>query len=183
MPANLENCSYGTPGRGELVSTFTGVTIDQDYSSLVHTFPSSSDFPITAMVQSPAIDVIGIGHLDGTIRLFDIKQGELVVQLKVDDGSVTKLAFRLGERIIFRGVSWADHVADGPPILASASSSGSLASWDLSKGGRVIHVQRRAHEQAITGLEWVTGQPLLISSSGDNGLKVHHPKRSSPNSC
>ena len=61
---------------------------------------------------------------------------------------------------------------DGPPILATSSSAGSIALWDLSKGGRVIHVQRGAHEQAVSGLEWVQGQPLLISSSGDNSVKV-----------
>jgi hypothetical protein len=36
----------------------------------------------------------------------------------------------------------------------------------------VIHVQRGAHEREVTGLEWVQGQPLLISSSPDNSVKV-----------
>ena len=61
---------------------------------------------------------------------------------------------------------------DGTPILASSSSTGSIATWDLSRGGRIIHVHRGAHEQAVSGLEWVAGQPLLISSSGDNSVKV-----------
>lgn len=64
------------------------------------------------------------------------------------------------------------NVPDGPPILATSSTAGSIGIWDLSKGGRLIHVQKRAHEQAIGGLEWVQGQPLLISSSGDNSVKV-----------
>ncbi|ORX40070.1 putative WD-repeat protein [Kockovaella imperatae] len=126
--------------------------------SLIHTFAPaspSSHSPVTALVQAPAVDVVGVGHLDGSIRILDIRQGDLVMQLKVDDGSVTGLAFRM----------------DGPPILASSSSAGSIAFWDLSKGGRVIHVQRRAHERGISGLEWVPGQPLLISSSGDNSIK------------
>ena len=143
-------------------------------SSLVHTFaPPSPSTPsaITALVQSPAIDVVGIGYLDGTIRLFDIRQGDLVMQLKVDDGSVTGLAFRMGRYIIASLIALT-HRSDGPHVLASSSSAGSIAAWDLSKGGRVIHVQRRAHEQSVTGLEWVNGQPLLVSSSGDNSLKV-----------
>lgn len=36
----------------------------------------------------------------------------------------------------------------------------------------MIHVQRGAHEREVTGLEWVQGQPLLISSSPDNSVKV-----------
>ena len=63
-------------------------------------------------------------------------------------------------------------MGDGQPILATASSTGSIATWDLSKGGRVLHVHRGAHEQGVAGLEWVAGQPLLISSSGDNSVKV-----------
>lgn len=65
-----------------------------------------------------------------------------------------------------------DEIVDGPPVLATASTTGSIALWDLSKSGRVIHVQRQAHEQSVTGLQWVAGQPLLISSSGDNSVKV-----------
>ncbi|RSH91126.1 hypothetical protein EHS25_010302 [Saitozyma podzolica] len=126
--------------------------------SLIHTFthpiPAAAS-PVTALVQSPAIDVIGIAHLDGTVRVFDIRQGELVMQVKMDDGGVTSLAFRM----------------DGPPILATGSSAGSIAMWDLSQGGKSVHVQTHAHEQGVAGLEWVTGQPLLVSSSGDNSVK------------
>jgi WD40 repeat protein len=56
--------------------------------------------------------------------------------------------------------------------LATGSSNGSIASWDLSKGGRLLHVNREAHELGVTGLEFVPGQQLLISSSGDNSVKV-----------
>ncbi|WVQ96671.1 hypothetical protein IAU59_003777 [Kwoniella sp. CBS 9459] len=126
--------------------------------SLIHTFPHptpASPSPITTIVQSPAIDVVGVGYLDGSIRVLDIKHGDLVMQMKIEDGSVAGLSFRM----------------DGPPILASASSTGSLATWDLSKGGRVLHVVRGAHDQSVTGLQWVAGQPLLISSSADNSVK------------
>lgn len=146
-------------------------------SSLIHTFthpiPAGAS-PVTALVQSPAIDVIGIAHLDGTVRVFDIRQGELVMQVKMDDGGVTNLAFRMGMSNPGSG-SPRDAIADqtdGPPILATGSSAGTIAMWDLSQGGKSVHVQRHAHEQGVAGLEWVTGQPLLVSSSGDNSVKV-----------
>ena len=63
-------------------------------------------------------------------------------------------------------------IVDGQPILATGSSNGSIASWDLSKAGRLLHVNREAHELGVTGLEFVPGQQLLISSSGDNSVKV-----------
>lgn len=49
------------------------------------------------MVQSPAIDVIGIGYLDGNVHIFDVRQGELVMQMKMEDGSVSSLSFRTGK--------------------------------------------------------------------------------------
>ncbi|KAL1412861.1 rRNA-processing protein utp21 [Vanrija albida] len=126
--------------------------------SLIHTFPSftpSAPSPVTTIVQSPAVDVVGVGYLDGAIRVMDIKDAELVMQMRMDQGSIEGLSFRM----------------DGPPILASSSSAGTIAIWDLNKGGRVLHTTRMAHEQSVTGLEWVQGQPLLISSSPDNSVK------------
>jgi U3 small nucleolar RNA-associated protein 21 len=115
------------------------------------------------------VDVIGVGYADGTIRIYDIKQAELVMQMKMDEGGVTQLSFRMGA---FGQRTLVADFLDGPPILASGSTAGTFAVWDLSKGGRLIHVQRGAHEQAVTGLQFVQGQPLLVTSSGDNNIKV-----------
>ena len=62
--------------------------------------------------------------------------------------------------------------SDGHPVLASASSAGHIALWDLNEGGRLLHMVRGAHDAAITGVEWVLGQPVLITSSEDNSVKV-----------
>ncbi|KAL7423168.1 rRNA-processing protein utp21 [Cryptotrichosporon argae] len=124
--------------------------------TLIHTFPpTSSASSVTALVQSPALDVVGVGHLDGSVRVLDIRTGELVMSVKMEEGSITGVAFRM----------------DGALVLATASSTGAIALWDLAKGGRVLHINRTTHEQAVTGLEWVAGQPLLVSSSGDNSVK------------
>jgi U3 small nucleolar RNA-associated protein 21 len=87
--------------------------------------------------------------------VIDISADEMVMQMRMDQGSITGLSFRM----------------DGPPVLASSSSAGAIAMWDLNKGGTVLHVTRTAHEQGVTGLEWVQGQPLLVSSSADNSVK------------
>ena len=62
--------------------------------------------------------------------------------------------------------------ADGEPILASASSTGHIALWDLNVGGRLLHMIRGAHDGAVSAIEWIPGQPLLISSGEDNSVKV-----------
>ena len=61
---------------------------------------------------------------------------------------------------------------DGQPILASASANGHIALWDLNNNGRLIHIMRGAHDRAVTAIEWVPGQPVLVSSGEDNSVKV-----------
>lgn len=61
---------------------------------------------------------------------------------------------------------------DGQPIFASASATGHIAIWDLSAGGRLLHMVRGAHDSAISAIEWIPGQPVLVSSGEDNSVKV-----------
>ncbi|KAH8106793.1 Utp21-domain-containing protein [Cristinia sonorae] len=120
------------------------------------TIPAGQDAPaITALTQSPAIDVVGIGFASGEISVYDVRMDERLLRMKMQDGAVRALSFR----------------NDGQPILASASSAGHIALWDLSNGGRLLHVVHGAHDGAVTALEWVPGQPLLISSGEDNSVK------------
>lgn len=67
-------------------------------------------------------------------------------------------------------------ITDGEAVLASASSTGHIALWDLSKDGRLLHVVPGAHFGAVSSLEWVPGQPILISSGEDNSVKVSEPR-------
>jgi U3 small nucleolar RNA-associated protein 21 len=62
--------------------------------------------------------------------------------------------------------------SDGPPTLASASETGHISLWDLGSGGRLLHTVRGAHEGCVSALEWISGQPILISSGDDNSVKV-----------
>jgi U3 small nucleolar RNA-associated protein 21 len=42
---------------------------------------------------------------------------------------------------------------------------------------KLLHLVRNAHEGAVGGIEWVPGQPLMMTSGGDNSMKVrsHFP--------
>ncbi|CAK5277666.1 unnamed protein product [Mycena citricolor] len=115
----------------------------------------SSTCSITALTQSPAIDVVGIGFMSGEISVYDVRADERLMRMFMEGGGVRALGFR----------------ADGHPVLASASSSGHLALWDLNAGGRLLHMVRGAHDGAITAVEWVPGQPVLITSGEDNSVK------------
>ncbi|KAF8626613.1 hypothetical protein AX15_004783 [Amanita polypyramis BW_CC] len=110
---------------------------------------------ITALTQSPAIDVVGIGFTSGNIVIYDVRADEKLMRMFMEGGAIRALGFR----------------SDGQPILASASSSGHIAIWDLNQGGRLLHMIRGAHDGSISSIDWVPGQPVLISSAEDNSVK------------
>ncbi|KAG6829189.1 hypothetical protein H0H92_005389 [Tricholoma furcatifolium] len=117
--------------------------------------PVDANCAITAMVQSPAVDVVGIGFTSGEISVYDVRADERLMRMFMEGGGIRALGFR----------------SDGHPILASASSAGHVALWDLNSGGRLLHMIRGAHDGAISALEWVPGQPVLITSGEDNSVK------------
>ncbi|KAJ1645421.1 rRNA-processing protein utp21, partial [Coemansia asiatica] len=108
---------------------------------------------ISCMVQSPVIDVLAIGLLDGRILLHNVKQDRSVMQLS-QEGRVTAVSFR----------------TDDVPMMATANSEGDVALWDLNKK-RLLHVLQGAHDSNIPSLDFLTSQPLLITSSADNSIK------------
>lgn len=73
----------------------------------IHKFPASSLLtspngaspaqPITALAQSPAIDVIGVGFASGEISVYDVRADERLMRMFMQDGGIRALAFRNGE--------------------------------------------------------------------------------------
>jgi hypothetical protein len=52
---------------------------------------------MTALTQSPAIDVVGIGFASGEISIYDIRADEKMMRIFVREGPVRALAFRGGK--------------------------------------------------------------------------------------
>ncbi|KOC59513.1 WD repeat-containing protein 36 [Habropoda laboriosa] len=111
--------------------------------------------PITVLEQAPAIDVVAIGLNDGRIILHNLKFDETVFQLVQDWGSVISISFRTDEH----------------PIMATGSLDGHIIFWNLEE--RKVESQlHKAHFAAVTGLKYLPNEPLLVSSSPDNSLKL-----------
>ncbi|KAI8323790.1 YVTN repeat-like/Quino protein amine dehydrogenase [Martensiomyces pterosporus] len=108
---------------------------------------------VACMVQAPVIDVIALGLLDGRILLHNIKQDRSVMQLS-QEGRVTAISFR----------------TDDVPMMASSNAEGDVALWDLNNK-RLIHVMQGAHDGVIPAIDFLAGQPLLLTSSADNSVK------------
>jgi U3 small nucleolar RNA-associated protein 21 len=124
----------------------------------------------------PAIDVVGTGFSSGEISLYDVRLDARLMRMFME-GGVRALGFRSG------AFNWclclhscSKTSLDGHPILASASSAGHIALWDLNNGGRLLHMVRGAHDGAITAVEWIPGQPVLVTSGEDNSVKASLPQ-------
>jgi hypothetical protein len=52
---------------------------------------------MTALAQSPAIDVVGVGFASGDISIYDIRADEKIMRIFVREGPVRALAFRGGK--------------------------------------------------------------------------------------
>jgi U3 small nucleolar RNA-associated protein 21 len=57
---------------------------------------NSSSSPITALTQSPAIDVVGVGFMSGEISVYDVRADERLMRMYMDNGGIKALSFRSG---------------------------------------------------------------------------------------
>lgn len=111
--------------------------------------------PVTVLEQAPAIDVVAIGLSDGRIILHNLKFDETLFELVQDWGSVISISFR----------------TDKHPIMASGSMEGHIVFWNLEQRKVESQIQK-AHFGAVTGLRYLPNEPLLVSSSPDNSVKL-----------
>ncbi|TMS08353.1 WD repeat-containing protein 36 [Larimichthys crocea] len=110
---------------------------------------------VTALQQSPAVDVVGVGTATGRIIIHNIRLDETLMTFTQDWGPITSLAFR----------------TDGPPIMASGSPQGHIAFWDLERR-QLVTQQRHAHSTAVAAATFLHGEPLLVTNGADNAIKV-----------
>lgn len=122
-------------------------------AKLIYTFKGWKS-SITCLEQAPAIDVIAAGLSNGKIILHNLKFDETVMEFTQDWGLVTSISFNSNEN-----------------IMATGSTIGHVVFWDLEE--RKISSQLlSAHDRAVTGLEYLPNEPLLLTSSPDNTLKL-----------
>jgi len=143
---------------------------------LVHTIaPESRTMgSVCCLTPAPAVGLLAAAYSDGTLKILDVETEETVTmfQQSKNDQPVTSITFRTD------GVGAGDDGrSDG--IMATASiDSGDITLWDLNRGGKVAGILRAAHETSsstiasgISGIEFLSGQPVIISSGLDNALR------------
>lgn len=111
---------------------------------------------ISCCISSPALDVVAVGCSDGKIHVHNIRYDEEIVTFTHSTrGAVTALSFS----------------TDGQPLLASGGSSGVISIWNLEKR-RLQSVIGEAHDCSIVSLHFFANEPVLMSSSADNSIKM-----------
>ncbi|RKO97023.1 hypothetical protein CAUPRSCDRAFT_11285, partial [Caulochytrium protostelioides] len=148
---------------------------------LLYTFNSLRS-PITTLAQSPILDVVAIGTLDGRIVLHDLKRDEVVFMLS-QAGPVMALSFKnvtqtSQEEQRRRQAALSDDEDEvepnnlmTSPLLASATNDGTVFIWNLNTR-RVAHTMQAAHDASIPSMQFLNGQPLLITGGADNAIKT-----------
>ncbi|CAH1373221.1 unnamed protein product [Tenebrio molitor] len=111
--------------------------------------------PIICLEQAPALDVIAVGLASGKIILHNLKFDETIMEFTQDWGPVTSISFR----------------TDGSPIMATGSVVGHVVFWDLEER-RVASQLLSAHSGSVTGMICLPNEPLVLTSSPDNTLKL-----------
>lgn len=111
--------------------------------------------PLRTIEQAPAVDLVAIGLEDGLIIIHNIRYDETLLKFIQDWGPVIRISFR----------------TDGPPQMATTSDKGHIAIWDLDKAALKCH-KRDVHRGAINGCQFINGEPLMLTSSTDNSLKM-----------
>lgn len=138
--------------------------------------PYSNAGPVTALQSTPVLSLISIGYKSGAISIQNAETDQLILSLRAVSSkapAVSSISFRSD------GIGAGD---DGrkPGVMATAClDSGDITLWDLNNGARVKGTLRGAHRvssgetaSGINKIEFLEGQPVLVSSGKDNSLRT-----------
>lgn len=122
---------------------------------------TSPDFPdqLTVAEPAPALDIIALGTIAGDMILFNLRLGRKVRSIKMPNMRISSVSFR----------------TDGSQHVCIGSSSGDLLFYDLKRRAR-IHLLKNVHGESFGGISraaFLNGQPIVVTSGGDNNLKEY----------
>jgi len=121
------------------------------------------------MVQAPAVDIIAVGFADGWCSLVDVRFGEEILAVKIGQSDSSHLS-NTGALDAVTGIAFRSE--SDTQVMVTSSSQGHLVIWNLNEGGRLLHIIREAHDSAISNVYFLPGQPVVVTASGDNSIKL-----------
>ena len=133
---------------------------------------------VTALQPSPALSLVAIARTNGSIIIHDVRFDKEVIRLSSTlqgYSSITSITFRSD------GLGAGEDGRKAGVLATASSQSGDVLLWDLNKSGRLTGILRDAHDPpsgfgqssgGITKIEFLPGQPVLVSTGLDNSLKT-----------
>ena len=131
---------------------------------------------ICNMGASPAVDVIALGFSSGAVVGINLRLDKVIFAFQQESGLVTSLSFRT------------DVGNNRNPHLATGDSEGRLHIWKLGGSrpqdddgaasaqsdshARGLHTIIDAHTHRIGEVHYLYGEPILVTASADNSLKM-----------
>ena len=114
---------------------------------------------ILTIEQSPLVDIVGMGLESGELLIVNLKHDKVVASFSQDSPA--------------KSISFSTDLSIGKSLLASCTTDGNILFWDLNE--KKIHsvIQRAHNSKPIDKVEFFNGEPILLSSSGDdNSIKM-----------
>ena len=124
------------------------------------------------------LGLLAIARSDGSIIIQDARADLEILRLDAKSSRrvpVTSISFRTD------GLGAGDDGRAAGVMATANKADGDVTVWDLNQGGRIMGVLRGAHNPTsstsgevvggISRIEFLTGQPVLISSGLDNALR------------
>lgn len=109
---------------------------------------------VTSLEPAPAENVVAVGLQNGKIILHNLKYDTSNMTFIQEGGSVTGISFLIKRQ-----------------LMISGSSNGTVFVWNLEKG-KLDSLIIKAHHASVCGLQCLPDEPLLVTSSSDNSLKM-----------
>lgn len=146
---------------------------------LVYTIlpPSPKCGAVACLEPTPALSLLAIAYSNGPLIIHDVLMDKRIVQLMAgtEEAPVSTISFRTDGQ-------GAGHDGRKDGVMATATTkNGDITFWDLNKGGRVMGVLRSAHNPpavegptiggGVSKVEFLPGQPVIVTSGLDNSLK------------
>lgn len=147
---------------------------------LVHTIlpVSSSSGAVSALQPAPALSLLAVARVDGSITIHNIRTDRVVLQLNTKPSCpsiINSISFRTD------GLGAGEDGTQSGIMATAGTEDGDVTLWDLNQGGRISGVLRGAHNPpspehggtagGINKVEFLPGQNVMITSGLDNALK------------
>jgi U3 small nucleolar RNA-associated protein 21 len=135
---------------------------------------------ITSLAQTPIISVLALGFSTGEIHLHNIRTDRPMFTLNGSDSGIIAATARGRKRVTSLSfctdpvVGAGKSKGEGGKVLAVGDDDGDVTLWNLKKR-KVSAIMRGVHEGPSGGgvvVEWLAGQNVLVTSGGDNSVKV-----------